>query len=1278
MTVQIQRGLEIVPGYTLVRRVGSGMAGEVWVARASGGVHVAIKIIRDMAMVGSKRELGALRIVREVKHTNLCPLIGVWFFDREGELLSNSATDEILGRESSLIDTELLATQNTPGDDLRETRSIELIGKDDSGADANEGAAANEDAEVDSGSGALALPHEARQMVVAMGLGERTLHDRLVEMRAPDNMPQDGDPDHLPGGIPVKELLRYIEGAASAIDELNLNHDIYHCDIKPQNILIVGGNAQVCDFGLARRVQESRRTQLAIGTPAYGAPEMLFDQTYTKSIDQYSLAITYYELRTGKLPFETSRRSTFLRAKANGELRLTDLPPAEQVVMERATQLDSEDRYPSCMAFVEELARAVQTRGSADSVGSAAVGVGRRLTGAGLLVGVISVAALSSRCYLERPVTQGTDPDTGGDFVDVKDVQADELVAADLVGSAPELSGTDVSMLDAVAQTDALTTSVDPVESILEPDSGSLDSDWVEVAIVGDAEPESKVSVDLGSEPIVPEEAYVQLMEPASAVSLDGPPVVEALDAEMVVPESGEPESVALESVAPGPVVPTWDDLIAEATKQAEQVVELQKVLDRLPTGTEEADRKSGELNQLIVALGKKRERPEETSPDAGLPKESRNEASPSQGSGKVAGFDLLSSEMRHPSITIAGLVNWNNQQTNQAIRHWISLQNESGLSANVPEAWRNRVADHLLDWLIEGSGVADEDVQALRYVNQVKRATGVLSLCDRFAFDSIERARQIQRERFLLSAAQADAAAGLKIWERLLSDRGVVVSDDVTPQMGLALSRLSNARLKQSLTTSQRIETVGQRVLASVRMCVVAKPTSEIMEGDFDPVVDQEATLDELLNVVDVPADGLPVVPTTLQTGELVEFCSSYVDRITALPAAEGHSAFLQRLSRVEICGAIAAMLLADPALTTRMRLIASEAFMQARYEQADEIPEAKLIGRLQAYATPLDAATTSSEGLFVLARVEDQIGALMRDKQMMLAACERARKLYSQVIDDGATPNDLRGSAARGRAHLLTRLAAIAEPSVRSELLEQAVDDASLSLELPQRWHQDTDDRLTTAAEVNLSMVRLVKPLEVEAKQDLLDDADQYLAQAIAERDKRDYSSKPHATLRLNGYLLDLLPPIDGTRRDAIQAKALAWMEQNSVTSIAKPTTSVVRTIDSKSTRLQCHWHCMCAMVLDVIKRPGPAMQHIEHAYHIARERLDSTDDRRHFATLILVQLKSPALFQNVGKDNRPDAKLVAELSELLHSIEDPLPAFQDKKSGYLRELQAMSQTK
>ncbi|MEM1228655.1 MAG: protein kinase [Planctomycetota bacterium] len=397
MPQTIARGLEIVPGYTLVRRLGSGMAGEVWIARASGGVHVAIKLIRDLQLIGSRRELGALRIVREVKHPNLCPLIGVWFFDADGELLTGDETDDILGRESSLVDTACLQTMD-PGKTPIADGETQAFGGP---AAADDEAARDTDREQapdatsiapgsihdssgfrtgNTGSGFRSVgsgmrgsgsssavpgdhdPIKAAQMVIAMGLGEKTLHDRLVEMRAPGNQPQDGVPfiDQIPGGIPTDELMRYIIASGSAIDELNEHYNIYHCDIKPQNILIVGGQAQVCDFGLARQVQDSRKTQLAIGTPAYGAPEMIFDHTYSETIDQYSLAVTYYELRTGQLPFETTRRSSFLRLKASGELDLSHVSTAERDVLARATDLDPKARFASCAAFTDALSAAIE------------------------------------------------------------------------------------------------------------------------------------------------------------------------------------------------------------------------------------------------------------------------------------------------------------------------------------------------------------------------------------------------------------------------------------------------------------------------------------------------------------------------------------------------------------------------------------------------------------------------------------------------------------------------------------------------------------------------------------------------------------------------------------------------------------------------------------------------------------------------------------------------------------------------------------------------------
>tara|TARA_R110002049_G_scaffold27321_3_gene94403 strand:- start:34182 stop:38303 length:4122 start_codon:yes stop_codon:yes gene_type:complete len=341
MPAEYVRDYEIVPGYTLIRKLATGMAGEVWIARASGGVRVAVKIINDLELLGSKRELGALRVVREVKHPNLCPLIGVWFFDRDGKLFDPSDTDLMLLSESSAMETQCVDADEASADALTQPFDSDF----DTPQEPINGL-------------------QPSRMVLAMGLGEKTLFDRLVEVRSRNLQKSnavDGASTKLEpcDGIPAEELLRYMASSASAIDELNIRHSIYHCDIKPQNILIVGGQAQVCDFGLARQVENEYQTQLAFGTPAYGAPEMLFGRTYSRSIDQYSLAMTYYHLRTGRLPYEGMTQSSYLKAKASGNLDLSRLPKPEIVVIARATDLDPESRYQNCQTFVAALTEAV-------------------------------------------------------------------------------------------------------------------------------------------------------------------------------------------------------------------------------------------------------------------------------------------------------------------------------------------------------------------------------------------------------------------------------------------------------------------------------------------------------------------------------------------------------------------------------------------------------------------------------------------------------------------------------------------------------------------------------------------------------------------------------------------------------------------------------------------------------------------------------------------------------------------------------------------------------
>lgn len=160
MPKSLKPGDEIVPGYVLVRRLGAGGSGEVWVSRASGGVQVAIKILSDLALIASDRELEALRIVREAKHPNLCPLFGVWFFDDEHNLLSSQETESILGTGDELTETVCLA----PSEERESSAEFE--------APITETVALS------------SRKTKPTQMIVAMGLGEQTLMDRLVQVQA--------------------------------------------------------------------------------------------------------------------------------------------------------------------------------------------------------------------------------------------------------------------------------------------------------------------------------------------------------------------------------------------------------------------------------------------------------------------------------------------------------------------------------------------------------------------------------------------------------------------------------------------------------------------------------------------------------------------------------------------------------------------------------------------------------------------------------------------------------------------------------------------------------------------------------------------------------------------------------------------------------------------------------------------------------------------------------------------------------------------------------------
>ena len=169
--------------------------------------------------------------------------------------------------------------------------------------------------------------------------------------------------DHR-GALPEREVIYYATQILSALQYIH-SKGIVHCDIKPQNIILLqNGSIKVADFGIARLDamldRSNEKSDVALGTVYYVSPEQAQGKAPRAESDLYSLGVMLYEAMTNRLPFYHENATEVAKMQINRE----PTPPSvyrndisvglEQIIL-RAMEKNPKKRYASATEMLTDI-----------------------------------------------------------------------------------------------------------------------------------------------------------------------------------------------------------------------------------------------------------------------------------------------------------------------------------------------------------------------------------------------------------------------------------------------------------------------------------------------------------------------------------------------------------------------------------------------------------------------------------------------------------------------------------------------------------------------------------------------------------------------------------------------------------------------------------------------------------------------------------------------------------------------------------------------------------
>ena len=164
---------------------------------------------------------------------------------------------------------------------------------------------------------------------------------------------------HIRRGISPARAVHYLRQIVAGLDAIHAV-GIVHRDLKPANIMLRDdGSIAIVDFGISQRQERAGHltdSGTVLGTPHYMSPEQARGMALDARSDIYSTGVVFYEMLTGKRPFNGDSAPAILYQ----HIRETPppLPPKAahcEWLIARLMAKEPEDRFESGAALIEAL-----------------------------------------------------------------------------------------------------------------------------------------------------------------------------------------------------------------------------------------------------------------------------------------------------------------------------------------------------------------------------------------------------------------------------------------------------------------------------------------------------------------------------------------------------------------------------------------------------------------------------------------------------------------------------------------------------------------------------------------------------------------------------------------------------------------------------------------------------------------------------------------------------------------------------------------------------------